>query len=166
MKKILFILSIMCAVCSCGEDAKVRSAVTARVKTELAAPGSFKFVSMDRVQTFTVATETERAADLVPEIQGDWLVDADGHGHFGDPEQERIQAEIRKIGAAMPQDSVVGGVYRFSYRADIPGKGRDFPAEIFVVAATDGTVAGVGSSAGDALYRSPTVVDAFKIARK
>lgn len=166
MKKILALLSIVCAVCACSDDAKVRSAITSRVKAQLAAPGSFKFVSMERVETFTAATETKRAADLVPLIHGDWLVDENGNGYYGDPEQERIRAEIRELGAAMPQDSVVGGVYRFSYRADIPGKGRDFPAELYVVAATDGTIGGVGTSAADAIYHSPTIVEAFKIRRK
>ncbi|MBR6498682.1 MAG: hypothetical protein IKT23_03230 [Clostridia bacterium] len=37
MKKIFALLSIACAVCACGDDAKVRSAITSRVKAELAA---------------------------------------------------------------------------------------------------------------------------------
>ena len=161
MKKILVLLVFAAVFCACSEDAKVRAAFTERVKNDLAAPGSFKFVSMERVQTFTVESEAKRAENLIPEGKGDWIVDADGGGHYGYPAKERKAAALQELAATMPKDSVVGGVYRFSYRADIPGKGRDFPSEMFFVAALDGTIGGVGLTASDALYRSPTIVKEF-----
>ena len=161
MKKILVLLFFAAVFCACSEDAKVRSAITERVKNDLAAPGSFKFVSMERVQTFTVESEAKRAANLIPEGKGDWIVDADGGGHYGYPAKERKAAALQELAATMQKDSVVGGVYRFNYRADVPGRGRDFPAELYFVAALDGTIGGVGLTEYDAIYRSPTIVKEF-----
>lgn len=161
MKKIIFLLALAAVVCACGEDAKVRTAITERVKSDLAAPGSFKFVGMERVQTFTIESEAKRAAQLIPDGKGDWIVDAEGNGHYGYPAKERKAAALMELAATMPQDSVVGGVYRFNYRADVPGGGRDFPAELYFVAALDGTIGGVGLTEYDAIYRSPTIVKEF-----
>lgn len=163
MKKVFALIVSLGLLETCAGDMVVRRAITKEIKSELAAPGSFRFVDMERVQTFTVASEVERAARLVPqEGRGLWVDNPDGGGRMTYEITERKLEGLRAVASTMRQDSIVGGVYRFNYRADIPGQGRDFPVEVYVVASTGGDVFGSGQSAGAAVYSSPTVVRDFR----
>lgn len=163
MRKIIAFIVALGLLETCAGDLVVRRAITKEIKSELAAPGSFRFVDMERVQTFTVASELERAAHLVPrEGRGIWVDNPDGGGRMTYEITERKLEGLREVAATMRQDSIVGGVYRFNYRADLPGQGRDFPVEVYVVTSTDGDVFGSGPSPSAAVYSSPTVVRDFR----
>lgn len=148
MKKTFAILAGLLALAACtgAPEDPVREAIDKAIKAELADPSSYVFVALERVEDYTVDLEARRAALLVP------LASLD------DPVHDAKVAQILEAAATMPADSIVGALYDVSFRADIPGKGRDFPMKVSAIIAEDGHVAGFGDTDTDAIYETPILV--------
>lgn len=142
MKKILAILAAVVAVCACSQDAKVRRVVEKAVKAELAVPSSFKFVALDKDRDITVRNAMSVAITQAMDLYSyDLALRA-----------QVVDSIARVCDRLEPvADSVLISVYRLTYRADIPGKGRDFPEEAFVAVRPPAKLYGVVDSPSDLL---------------
>lgn len=166
MKKLITILASF-AVLSCAPKDPVRTAIEQEVISGLADPKSYKFVSYELEQEINPEREALRVVlnmikyESVERNEGESVYDYLERSEAAWAAYNAKGDKVKELAASMPADAILSRIYKFDYRADVPGRGRDFPVEVFALLDTENKCLGIAPTIRGALDIPVTSVSEF-----